>query len=187
MEFDAMNAGVNPGGLQSRLEIRVLICCILDNTTSPVPLNNLIERLHFEGIANYFESKFAMSELEENGCIYCVDIEDRDDLYDITADGKTISLNLGKDVPFSVRERSLEIAEELIQLNKNKREHIVKKEISENGIYVTCRVMEKDLELVSVRMLVPDESTAEIVKNNFLKKPMETLIAATTSLTGTKL
>ncbi len=187
MEFDAMNAGVNPGGLQSRLEIRVLICYILDNTTSPVPLKPVIERLHFEGIANYFETAFAISELEENGCICSPDTDSEKKAYVLTADGKSISSNLGKNVPFSVRERSLEIANEVIQRKRNEREHIVTKEKVSNGIYVTCKVMEKDWELVSVKLLVPDETTAETVKTNFLNNPMEVLISATSSLTGTKI
>ena len=67
MFSDAMSAGVNPGGLQSRTEIRVLICYVLQYSSAPLPLDKLKERLHFEGIANYFETSYAISDLEESG------------------------------------------------------------------------------------------------------------------------
>ena len=69
MQTDAMNAGVAPGGLKSRIEIRVLICYILVNSDLPVPLEAVKEQLHFRGIANYFETAYAIADLTDNGTI----------------------------------------------------------------------------------------------------------------------
>ena len=60
-------------------------------------------------------------------------------------------------------------------------------EKAENGFYVTCSVMEKDIEVVSIKLLVPDDETAGTVKDNFLSDPVETLVNATAALTGSQI
>ncbi len=187
MLSDAMSAGVNPGGLQSRTEIRVLICYLLQNSKSPVPLDRIKERLHFEGISNYFETTFAISDLEASGNIGVVSEENGLKFYIATGDCKNIAEALGNSVPLSVRERTMEISEEIIRRRNNERDHKVTKTLTENGFYITCSVMDGQREMVSVKLLVPDDETAEAVKENFLKDPMQILINATTGLTGTKI
>jgi hypothetical protein len=187
MQSDAMSAGVNPGGLQSRIEIRVLICYILVNLGAPVPLEIVKERLHFDGIANYFETAFAISELEESATISFVKEEKGTKFYIATGDTEAVVEALGKNLPASVKERSLSIVRSVVERSRNERDNRVNIEKNENGIYITCSVMEKNLELVSVRLLVPDEETAISVKEHFLEKPIETLINATSALTGAEL
>lgn len=187
MLSDAMNAGVNHGGLQNRTEIRVLICYVLSNSKHPVPLDILKERLHFEGIANYFETAYAISDLLENNNILVVDDSETPMCYKITEDGRKIVAALGNDVPLSVRERAMEICEEILARLINERQHNVQINTVENGVYVTCSVMEKETELLTVKILVPDQESAKNVKENFLKNPMEVLVSATSTLTGSKL
>lgn len=186
MISDAMNAGVNPGGLQSRTEIRVLICYILNSISSPVPLDSVKEQLHFEGIANYFETAFAIAELVESNNI-AVSSDSGTELYTITDSGRSVCEALSQGLPKSVKDNSLEIAERIVSRKRNERENKVVIDKTERGIYVTCSVMEKELELVSVKILVPDDETAKTVKENFLNNPIETLVNVTGSLTGMKL
>ena len=187
MISDAITAGVNPGGLQSRTEIRVLICYLLDNVSAPLPLETVKEKLHFEGIANYFETAFAISDLEENGNIKKVESNDGRALYVAAGDCSSISEALATSLPFSVRERSLNIANEVIARCRNERENKVTVQKTENGMYVTCSVMDNDFELASVRLLIPDEETANTVKENFYKDPMSVFAKITEGLVGTKI
>ena len=187
MFSDAMTAGVNPGGLQSRTELRVLICYLLHNSSVPLPLDSVKERLHFEGIANYFETAYAIAELEENGTIRSVEEENGKKYYVSTDECDNIAVTLGNSVPFSVRESALEIADKISDRNRNERENRVLKEKCDNGVYITCSVMDRELELVTVKLLVPDDETAETVKENFLNSPVDVLVNATAGLTGTKI
>lgn len=187
MFSDAMSAGVNPGGLQSRTEIRVLICYVLQNSSAPLPLDKLKERLHFEGIANYFETSYAVSDLEDSGNIG-VAFEEKGLKYYIAAgDSKNIAEALGNSVPLTIRERTMEISEQIIKRRKNERENKVEINKVENGVYVTCTVLDGDRDLVSVKLLVPDTDIAETVKENFLNNPMQVLINSTDGLIGAKL
>lgn len=187
MISDAITAGVNPGGLQSRTEIRVLICFLLDNVSTPLPLETIKERLHFEGIANYFETAYAISDLEENGNIQKIECDDSKALYVAAGDCSNISDALATSVPFSVRERSLIIANEVVARCRNERENKVTVEKKDNGMYVTCSIMDNDFELASVRLLIPDEETANTVKDNFYKDPMSVFAKITEGLLGTKI
>ncbi len=184
---DAMSAGVNPGGLQSRTEIRVLICYLLTNSKVPLPLERVKEQLHFQGIANYFEVAFAIADLEENGNIGVAYEEDNLKFYVATGDCKNIAEALGNSVPLTVRERTVEIADKIIQRRTNERENRVTKEITEDGIYITCTCLDGSREMVSVKLLVPDDESADIVKENFLENPIQVLINATAGLTGEKI
>ncbi len=187
MYSDALTAGVTPGGLNSRTEIRVLICYILDNIKEPIALERLKERLHFDGIANYFEVAFAITDLEENGNIGVFEEENGLKFYVATGDCSEISKALGNSVPFSVRERSLEIANQVIERRRNQRNNKVNKEKTEFGVYVTCSVMDNELTLASISILVPDDETANTVVDNFLNDPIKVLLKATEGLTGTKI
>lgn len=186
MISDAMNAGVNPGGLRSRTDIRVLICYILNSISSPVPLDSVKEQLHFNGIANYFETAFAITELTESEHI-SVTVEDGTSLYTLNESGRSVCDALAGSLPQSVKDNSLKIAEGIVNRRRNERENKVSIEKTDLGVYVTCSVMEKQLELVSVKLLVPDDDTADTVKENFLNNPIETLVNVTAALTGMKL
>ena len=94
---------------------------------------------------------------------------------------------MSQSLPQSVKDNSLKIANSIVNRRRNERENRVIFENNELGVFVTCSVMEKDLELVSVKLLVPDEDTAKTVKENFLNNPIETLVNVTSSLTGMKL
>ncbi len=187
MKSDTLTAGVKPGGLQSRTEIRVLICFILSNVSEPLDLENLKEKLHFEGIANYFETAFAVSELIESGNAIPCQGDDGKTYHFAGKDCQSIVDALGTSVPFSVRERGLEIANGIIERRRFERENSVEITEAENGFYVTCSVLEGGMELAVVKLLVPDKTAANAVKENFYKNPMETLIKATESLMNTVL
>ncbi len=184
---DAITAGVNPGGLQSRTEIRVLICYILSNSREPLPLESVKERLHFDGIANYFETAYAISDLEESGNITVSENENGKKFYVANKETKSIAEALGTSVPFSVRERSMEIVKEILSRRRNERENKVLIENTESGMYITCSIMDNDFELASIKLLIPDEDTGKAIKENFLKNPVELLAKITETLIETKL
>lgn len=187
MLSDALNAGLRPGGLQSRTEIRVLICFLLNNIAVPVPLESVKEQLHFEGIANFFELSVAVEELCDSGHITAVSAENGKKLYSIADEGRNVANTLSFGLPLSVKEHSLEIANRIVKRTANEQQHTVLIEKTELGLYVTCTVMEGEMKLASVNLLVPDDETAAAVKENFLNDPAKTLLNITAGLTGMKL
>ena len=84
MEVDAFTAGVEPGGLNSTRDIKILCCYLLNYVNQPVQHEQLVEALTVTGLVNYFEVASAISELlmmgnviqDENGYDTLVDLDD---------------------------------------------------------------------------------------------------------------
>ena len=176
-EQDASNAGVAPGGLTNRTEIRVLICYLLNAVDQPVPYSFLTDNLSGEGIANYFELCDAVISLEENGHISSLIDTDGSKSYLITPSG----------VPNSVRDRACSYIVKLLTRVRNEKENEVIIEPAEKGFTVTCRAIDGDKVLMSVSLLVPNEACAGTVRESFLNNPTETFIKVTEALLDHKL
>ena len=56
-EFDAFTQGVEPGGLRSRMQIKLLITFIVSRAGEPMKDSMIIEALQLHGLANYFEAR----------------------------------------------------------------------------------------------------------------------------------
>lgn len=183
-ETDALNAGVRPGGLTNRLAIRILICYIVNESSKPVPLERVKEQMHFDGIANYYETAFAIGDLLEYGNLVKRTDEYGIDVYTVTESGATIARELYTDIPMSIRRDTLELTNKIVKRMYNSRSNKAFKEKKDNGYFVTCSVMENSIELATVKLLVPDEKTADDAIDSFLDDPTKLLIYATKILTG---
>lgn len=182
MVSDAINAGVKHGGLNNRSEIRVLICYLLCNINEPLPLYTVNEMLHFEGIANYFEVTYAINELLENGHIK--PLEDKKlQLFVPSESAKDVVEALGSSLPKSVKDKALKLTRDMITKKKIESENLFLIEKVDNGFLVTCSVLEKNQELMTVKMVVPSESFAEKVKEKFINNPTEIIRGITNLLT----
>ena len=67
MQNDAFTAGVEPGGLQSKDEIRILLCYLLTSVGVPLHKEAILQSVQANGLANYFEVTDALEALCENG------------------------------------------------------------------------------------------------------------------------
>ena len=54
-EFDAFSQGVEPGGLRSKTQIKLLVNYLVANIREPINSSTIIEALQVHGLANYFE------------------------------------------------------------------------------------------------------------------------------------
>ena len=88
MEYDAFSAGVEPGGLRNRNEIKVLIAFLIENLERSLSKRQLFTVIQQEGLANYFEASQALSELMSGG-IVDFDLDGEEELLRLTANGRT--------------------------------------------------------------------------------------------------
>ena len=169
MEFDAFRAGVEPGGLINRTEIRLLVCYILKSIRQPLPGRLIQELFHYEGLANYFEVGQAVQDLLELGNIR--PSEEGQEMYEITDAGRSVVDTLERDLPRTVREKAVRSAIRLLTRIRREQENKVEIMKAERGYLISCSVMDRDAELMTVRLLVPDEVQAKMVKEIFLDDP----------------
>lgn len=69
MGFDAFDAGVEPGGLRSKSEIKLLVCYLLRSVGEPLSKDVIDEVMQSYGFANYFDVSQALLELVQTGSI----------------------------------------------------------------------------------------------------------------------
>ena len=165
---DAFMAGVEPGGLTSVQEIRILLCYMLQSVAAPIPRDALTDIITAGGMANYFDTEDAIEDLIR--LQHLVQTEDR--LVATTVTGNQIGESLGVRIPYTLRERSVKAALQLLKRRKVEQDNKVEiRKTEEGGYEVTCTVMDGARVLLSVTLPVSDSWQAEQVKEQFLADP----------------
>ena len=169
MEHNAFSAGVLPGGLTDRQEIKILICYIFDNFSCPLAKSDITDILQNYGLANYFETSQAFEEMVSAHNI----MKESDDKYVISETGKMIVEELYKSLPLTVREKAVKAVEEHFNRLKSEKENKVVIRKSEKGYEITCSVLDGKFEMMKLKLYAPDILAATTIKNNFYKNPSE--------------
>ena len=164
---DVFSAGVEPGGLTSAQEIKILICYMLHTVGRPISRDAVSEIVVGEGMANYFDTEDAIEEL-----IRLQHLIEADDLIATTVTGGQIGDSLATRIPYTLRERSVKCALRLLRRRDIEKDNKVNiRPLEEGGCEVTCSVMDGERVLLSVTLRVADHRQAEQVKERFFDDP----------------
>lgn len=165
---DAFTAGVEPGGLNTSQEIRILLCYMLGTVAQPIHRDALTEIITAGGMANYFDTEDAIQELIR--LQHLIETEDR--MLATTVTGNEIGQSLGVRVPYTLRQRSVEAALKLLKRRQvEKDNHVDIQKLDEGGYAVTCTVRDGARDLLSVTLRVADIWQAEQIKEQFYNDP----------------
>lgn len=170
--YDAFFEGVEPGGLRSKSEIRLLICYIICKIDSGITKNQLTEILCRKSLANYFEISQALSDVIRNGNIRS-EFDDGEEMLFPTELGKVNTAQLEDDLPYTVKETALNAAVEMMTRFRRERENNIEIEPHGSGYDITVSVMDNDDRLLSVTLFVADNEQAQAVKEKFLRDPVK--------------
>lgn len=169
MDFDAFTAGIEPGGLRTKNEIRILICYLLASVGAPLAKGDIISILQGNGLANYFEVADAIAEMAEKGLL--IRQETDRELFTASETGRMVAKQLDTALPPSVRNRAAGAAVSLLAEAKRKRENRVEFIPVENGYNVVCHISGGDADLMTFSLYVPDLYQAQVVEENFHRSP----------------
>lgn len=181
MDFDAFTGGIEPGGLRTKNEIRILICYLLSSVDAPLSKNDIISIVQDNGIANYFEVADALSELAERGNVIAGGANS--DTYTAGDTAKLIAKQLDTALPHSVRDKAVAAAINLLARAKREQENRVEIQKDARGYSVTCHISGGDMDLMSFSLHVPDQYQAQMVREQFHNSPetvYRTLLALVT-------
>lgn len=167
MERDAFSAGVEPGGLHSRHEIKILICYMLSGAREALPRNAVLDIVSGGGMANFFDASAAIDELIERDNVS----ETQNGLLTVTETGRHIAATLESMIPVTLRERSVTAALRLLARQRSERDNRADIAQTEHGWTVTCTVG-NTAPLLSFTLLVGDERQAGLVRDRFLDDPL---------------
>ncbi len=166
MENKAFSAGVVPGGLRDKNEIKILICYLIFKIENHLKKSDITLVLQTYGIANYFEVSEAVSELELNGSI-----KSSEEGYEITNQGKIIVDELSKNIPAAVRNKALQSMISYIERVKLEKENKVVIKETKFGYEVICTVSGGEFNMMQLTLYAPDKEFSNAIKNNFYKNP----------------
>lgn len=170
--YDAFFEGVEPGGLRSRSEIKLLICYIICRIDGGITKNQLTDILCKKSLANYFEISQALIDVMKTGNI-TGEFKDGEEYLYPTDLGKANTAQLEDELPYTVKEAALNATVESLTRFKRERENNIEIEPHGNGFDVTISVMDNDDRLLSVTLFVADEEQAQNVKDKFLQDPIK--------------
>ncbi|MBQ4612781.1 MAG: DUF4364 family protein [Clostridia bacterium] len=165
---DVFSAGVQPGGLNTSQEIKILLCYMLATVNQPMARDEVTDIIVADGMANYFDTEDAIEELLRLQHLVM------DDARNIatTVTGKQIGESLSMRVPYMLRERSVKAALKLLKRREVERDNKVEiRRLEDGGCQVICTVFDQQKPLLSVALRVADEYQAEQIKENFLADP----------------
>lgn len=179
---DTFDAGVEPGGLRSAHEIKILICYLLIGAGEPMPRGDVLDVICGGGMANFFETSAAVDELIEAGNL----AEHDDGTLAVTDTGRQAAGTLADMLPYTLRERSVAAALRLLSRRRHERENRVEIVPAEGaaGYVVTCTVGKEQPPLLSFSLLVADEYQAQLVRDSFLRDPLLLYQSTLAVLTG---
>ena len=165
---DVFAAGVEPGGLKTSQEIKILLCYMLHTVGQPIHRDEITDIIVAGGMANYFDTEEAIEDLLR--LQHLIQTEER--LLAPTVTGSQIGDSLSVRVPYTLRERSVKAALELLkrrQIEKDNKVDIRKDE--DGGVTVVCTVEDRGRPLMQVTLPVADQWQAEQIREQFLTDP----------------
>ena len=156
-----------PGMLTNIIDIKILICYLLNAVGEPMDKEQMIDMIFENDIAEYFDLRAAVMQLVENGNVS----ESADGTLTLTDSGKEAAEQLESTLPFTAREKVVREGLKITTLSKRKKGNKAEIEKTKDGIFVKCYLLDDTQEVFTFKLLVPDEFQANMVKEKFLENP----------------
>lgn len=170
MENEAIAEGISPGGLNSDLEIKILICYLLKSIGRPISAAQLNSAVSADGLVNYFDLSGALAELLGSEHIRLFQ-ENGEEYYVIAPLGEQTADSLGKSIPASVKEKALRACMRLLARLQAEKETDVSIAKTADGCVVHLAILDEGTDLMHLDLFVPDLLQAEKVRDQFLAAP----------------
>lgn len=184
MEYDTFTAGVGPGGLRTKNDIRVLLCYLLASVGAPLPQEDILSILQEYDLANYFEIMDTFSDLQSKGLIQAS--QEFPGCVTTTQQGREVARQLDVTLPISIREKTVGAAMNLLARAKREQENRVEIKKNEKGYSVTCHVSDGEMDLLAFTLYAPDRYQANQIKKNFHRNPEIVYRAVLAAVTGSR-
>ena len=159
--------GFVPGMLTNITDVKIIICYLLKTIGEPMDKEKIIEMIFANDIASYFDVRSAVIELVESGNI----TEDGEGYLSITESGVDVAEELESTLPLTTRSKIIREGVKINNLAKRAKGNKANVEVTPEGIFVKCALLDGENEIMTFKMLVADELQAQTVKEQFLNNP----------------
>lgn len=196
MAFNAFVGGIQPGGLTNDFEVKILICFLLDSLKKNSPgaalsdgeqpglsFDELNEIFQETGLVNYFEFAESMSELKKTEHIRRQMTPDGEkEIFVITEVGSITAQTFQKTLPLTVREKTLETARHLTEVQKCMDEVDVNYHPVSDGYILQLTIRDIGSDLLNLNVFLPTEEECILVKEHIQNDPAEVYSRILTAL-----
>ena len=150
------------GFIHEKLDIKILILFILRRLPGVVEPEVLLELCQCDGGIGYFDYSDCLSELVDSE-----HIQKHDDGYSITEKGARNADAVESSLPYSVRNKALELLEPVSERLRRAAMIKAKHEITDGGCQVSLSMNDGIGELINLSFLCADENQAKLIEQNF--------------------
>lgn len=168
IDFDALFAGIEPGGMTDVYEIKILICYLLYAVKEPLSKEQMDTVLQGNHLVNYFSYSAAYQELLKSGHI-TLEEKDGQKIIVLNQFGRDTALLLKSSLPLSVKDKVVSAGMEILAEMRRDKERETRLEQVENGYIVRLILRDGDLELLNIGLFAPDTEQAEIIRAQFME------------------
>jgi len=183
MENDIFKAGVKPGSPTTQIEVKMLLCHLLSALGQPINFDRLYAALSGQGLVNYFELAYILDKLLETGHISHKGEPPGE--YTATALGARAGKEFEKNLPLTVREKSLHACQLLLaQERRLAQVEITQTPRESGGFDLELALPSEEGQLVSVRVFAPTAQDCENLRRRFLNAPLTVYKGILALLTG---
>lgn len=172
MNFNAFVGGIEPGGLTNDFEVKILICFLLKKIEQPLSFEQINESLQKTGFVNYFEFVEAISELQKTEHIQLQVDENGQEQFALTEIGDAMAQAFHHTLPLSVRDKTVEAAHELLQLQKQLEEIEVAYHAVSDGYMLTMKMKDIGSSLMELSVYVPTEDECISIRQRIYEDPL---------------
>lgn len=191
MNNDVFTEGIERGGLTTDYEIRILICWLLSRIKTPVNSSLLSGALLVEGLVNYFEVTKAITLLLDSGHIKIETDKAANDSKDerlvLTELGAKTAESFYKNVPRSVRDKSLDAVGQYVLQERFARENKAEIISTDDGFRLELSLNDVGNDLMRISLYAPTREICEKMRDKFCSDPTELYRTVISSLLGEKL
>jgi hypothetical protein len=188
MNYEVFTAGIESGGLTTDFEIRILICWLFWKLKTPMTFTRLNTLLQQKGLINYFELTRSVSQLIQTGHLSTqITAKEEEDFLVLSELGRQTAQTFENSLPFSIREKTMNSAENFLMRERYEKENSCDIETIEGGFIAKFTMTDIGSDLLRMQLFVPTEELCERVKENFLNDPTILYRAVVNALTGEKI
>ena len=180
MNFNAFVGGIEPGGLTNDFEVKILICFLLKKIEQPLSFDQVNEILQKTGFVNYFEFVEAVSELQKTEHVLLTTDENGQEVFQLSEIGEAMAQTFHHTLPLTVREKTVESARELIQMQKQLEETEVRYHAVDDGYILSMKLKDIGSDLMDLSVFVPSEDECVEIRERIYADPLllyKTLLA----------
>lgn len=169
LNFDALPYGSSDGVLHSTMDIYLMICYVIVNAKERLTEDVLIRTMAEGEFANYFEATSALQKIKDKGLAV---IDDRGFLKPASNCEKIVEL-IENELPYSMRERSVELAAKLAVKELYKKENEVEIEKDGEEYVVTMHFKDCGKDFMTLSLRAATAAQAEMIKDQFYADPVK--------------